>query len=269
MINIIFSTYKKNRSSIKRAVPWTFMYSRITTGVFGVIFPYFTYTFFLKGNITSEFNAYTNGTDYITYIVLGSALNVLAVSTLMNIGRALITEMREGTLEPFLLSPASRIGYFIGCLFEQTSRALIEFGVVIAAGLLLGAKPGWLFSLSTVLVILLAVFSFFCLSITLSSVMLYTRDTYITQNTLFNLMTFICGVMFPIEYLPHWLQIFAQIFPLTPAVKLFRLVVINNQSIITNFNLILQILLLCVIYLSIGLVWFKKIEKKLMESIFG
>jgi len=60
------------------------------------------------GNLDGEFGKYTGGADYMTYIVLGSALNVLAVSTLMNIGRALISELREGTLETLLLSPAPR-----------------------------------------------------------------------------------------------------------------------------------------------------------------
>jgi len=87
------------------------------------VFPYFLYLYFAKERISDDFISYTNGADYLTYIVLGSALNTLAVAVLMNVGRALITELREGTLEPLLLSPASRTGYFLGCLFEQSSRA--------------------------------------------------------------------------------------------------------------------------------------------------
>ena len=109
MWQVIFSTYHKNRIGILRAVPWSFMVSRVITGVTQIIFPYFVYRYFMHGNLNNEFSKYVNGADYITYIVLGSALNVLAVATLMNIGRALITELREGTLEMLLLSPAPRI----------------------------------------------------------------------------------------------------------------------------------------------------------------
>ena len=184
MWRVIFSTYKKNRIGIIRAVPWSFMVSRIVTGITQIVFPYFIYYYFMNGNMNKEFGAYAEGADYMTYVVLGSALNVLAVSVLMNIGRALITELREGTLEVLLLSPAPRKNYFVGCLLEQTTRALIEFGTVLVIGALLGANLRYFFSFQTIIVVLLAVLSFFCMGITLSSVMLYTRDTYLTQNEL-------------------------------------------------------------------------------------
>ena len=237
MWQVIFSTYHKNRIGILRAVPWSFMVSRVITGVTQIIFPYFVYRYFMHGNLNNEFSKYVNGADYITYIVLGSALNVLAVATLMNIGRALITELREGTLEMLLLSPAPRSEYFL------STRALIT--------------------------ILLAILSFFCMGILLSSVMLYTRDTYLTQNTLFVTMSLVCGITYPIQYLPDWVQNVAQIFPLTPAVTLFRNVVIGQKNLISNHLLIVQILVLSGIYLVLGMIWYQSMERKLVESIFG
>ena len=268
-MRVIWSTYKKIRIGILRAVPWSFMVSRVTTGVTQIVFPYFIYVYFMKGNLNSEFSQYADGADYMTYIVLGSALNVLAVSTLMNIGRALITELREGTLEMLLLAPASRNLYFLGCLLEQTTRALIEFVTVILAGVALGAKLRALLSLSAFLSILLAVFGFFCMGIFLSGIMLYTRDTYITQNTLFITMSLICGIAYPIQYLPRWVQCFAQIFPLTPAVTLFRNIVIGRQYMVDNIWLILHVCVLSGIYLAVGLLWNKSLERRMIESIFG
>ena len=153
MWRVIFSTYKKNRIGIIRAVPWSFMVSRIVTGITQIVFPYFIYYYFMNGNMNKEFGAYAEGADYMTYVVLGSALNVLAVSVLMNIGRALITELREGTLEVLLLSPAPRKNYFVGCLLEQTTRALIEFGTVLVIGALLGANLRYFFSFQTIIVV--------------------------------------------------------------------------------------------------------------------
>lgn len=95
------------------------MVSRVITGVTQIIFPYFVYRYFMHGNLNNEFSKYVNGADYITYIVLGSALNVLAVATLMNIGRALITELREGTLEMLLLSPAPRVNTFLDVCWNR------------------------------------------------------------------------------------------------------------------------------------------------------
>lgn len=269
MLKTIFSTCQKNRIGILRAVPWSFMVSRILTGITQVIFPYFIYHYFMCGNLNPEFGEYAGGADYITYVVLGSALNVLAVATLMNISRALIGELREGTLEPLLLSPVSRSSYFLGCLLEQTTRALLEFGTVLIIGALLGADLRYLFSLSSAFAILLSIFCFFCMGITLSSLILYTRNTYLTQNTLFVTMSLICGISYPIQYLPGWVQDLAQIFPLTPAVSLFRKIVIRHQALAENYPLIIQVLILSLIYLGLGSVWYAKMEGKLMESIFG
>lgn len=269
MWRVIFSTYQKNRIGILRAVPWSFMVSRIVTGVTQIVFPYFIYHYFMQGNLNSEFSEYAGGADYMTFVVLGSALNVLAVSTLMNIGRALITELREGTLEPLLLSPAPRSPYFVGCLLEQTARALLEFGTVLVVGALLGANLKYFLSLQTLAVIFLAILGFFCMGITLSSVMLYTRDTYLTQNTLFVTMSLVCGITYPVEYLPEWIQKLAQIFPLTPAVTLFRNVVISQQNLAGNLSLVLQVILLSAIYLAVGSIWYLSMERKLIESVFG
>ena len=120
-----------------------------------------------------------------------------------------------------------------------------------------------------VLVILLAILGFFCMGLSLSAVMLEARDTYITQNTLFFLMSLTCGIAFPIQYLPQWVQSFAQIFPLTPAVELFRRVMIHGQGIGENVELLAQLLILSVIYAVIGIVWFRRKERILIERIFG
>lgn len=266
---IVWSTYQRIRIGILRAVPWSFVVSRVLTGVTQIVFPYFLYRYFMAGNLSETFFQYTGSTDYMTYIVLGSALNVLAVSTLMNIGRALITELREGTLEMLLLAPASRTAYFAGCLWEQTARALLEFGATLLVGALLGARLWPLFSLQALAAIALAIISFFCMGILLSGIMLRTRDTYVTQNTLFFLMNVMCGITFPIQYLPEWVQGLAQLFPLTPAVTLFRNVVIQQEALAGQLDLVGQILLLATLYLLAGALWNKRLERNLVENIFG
>ena len=269
LFNIISATYKRNKIVTKRVFPWTLIIGRFIAGFFTVIFPFFIYTFFLKGSLSESFNKYTNQSDYITYIVLGAAFFILSRSTIMEVGRALIKELREGTLEPFLLSSASRMGYFVGCLAEQLGRSLLQLSVMLLVGIIFGAKIIGIFSFQSIIVIILAILGFFSMSLLLSSIMLYTRDTYITQNTLFGLMGFVSGVSFPVEFLPTWLQYISHLFPMTAALKLFRLVVISNQSIMLHMDLILELLILSGVYMLIGVLWFNKLERKLVENIFG
>jgi ABC-2 type transport system permease protein len=269
LFNIIIATYKKNQATVKRAFPWTLIIGRLIAGFFTIIFPYFIYRFFFEGILSESFSIYTNQSDYITYIVLGAAFLILGRTIMMEVGRSLITELREGTLEPLLLSSASRIGYFTGCLLEQLSRSLLQLCVIFFFGIIFGAHLAGVFSIQSMLVIILAVLGFFSMALTLSSIMLYTRDTYITQNTLFTLMSFVSGVSFPVEYLPIWLQYVSNIFPLTIALKLFRLVVISEQSIFLHVDLVIKLIILSGIYIFIGLIWLNRIEKKLTENIFG
>ncbi len=121
-MNIIKATYTKNRITTLRAYPYTFMIGRITVGLSYIIFPYFIYKYLYQNTLSSDFIGYANTDDYITYVTLGTGLHILGMSTLMNLGRAFITELREGTVEPMLISPAKKIYYFIGCFNSYRSN---------------------------------------------------------------------------------------------------------------------------------------------------
>lgn len=268
MINVLMATAKRNYRTTRRAYPWSFFIGRVLIGVYTALFAYFTYHYMFRGNLSSKFQVYTGSSDYMTFVILGSSLYILAVSTLMNVGRSLISELREGTLDTLLLSPASRKGYFFGNLLEQTGRASLEFLVTLLVGWLLGAKFLHLEIGQIIIVLILAISSFFAMSVSLASFMLYTRDTYISQNTIFIIMSFICGISFPIQYLPNWLQYFSHLFPLTAAVKLFRSVVIAGQGIGENLSLVIELIILTLIYLKFGFWWLSKTEKQLIEKIW-
>ncbi len=268
MKNVI-STYRKNRQTVLRAYPWTLVIGRVLGGFFQILFPIFIYYFMFKSKIDSGFESVAGTSDYITYVVLGVSLNVLAIAVLMNVSRAMISEIREGTLEPFLISPASRGGYFVGAFLEQTDRALLEFFVVIIFGILFGAKVPLALLPEIIIALILAIFAFASMAVAMSSIMVYTRDTYVTQNTIFHFMYLTCGVIFPLEYLPKALQFAAQIFPLTPALELFRAVAIRQEPLFNQGILILHMASLSIVYILIGMYSFSKIEKKLIENVLS
>ena len=96
-----------------------------------------------------------------------------------------------------------------------------------------------------------------------------TASTFVHPHTLFVIMSLVCGITFPIQYLPEWVQRAAQIFPLTPAVALFRNVAIGHQNLAENYLQILQVLVLSFVYLVIGAAWYISMERNLVENIFG
>lgn len=269
MINLARATAIRNFITVKRAYPWSFVFGRILSGFYIAAFSFFIYHYIFKNRLEDSFKFYTGSSDYMTFVVLGAAIYTFAVAILMNVGRSLMNELREGTIEPLLLSPLSRYGYFLGNLIEQLWRSLIEFSIILFVGWLFGAKFENINSIQFILVVIVSVLSFFSMGVALASIMLYTRDTYISQNTLFIIMSFICGISFPIQYLPVWLQKISQLLPVTSAVELFRKVIILHETIYQNPFLLIKLTFLCLIYCLSGFWWLRKIEKDLIEKNFG
>lgn len=270
MIRVIKSVYKKNRIIALRAYPMSFMISRVIGGMFGLILPFVLYYIVFNKQLAVDIQESLNGISYITYIVTGEILSILSFSTLMSVGRCLITEIREGTLDTFLLSPASRLGYYVGAYLEQFWRSILESLAVLVFGLIFGARIRLEKVPILILVIVFSSISFFSLAMLVSSIMVYTRDTYLVQNTFYMLMHFICGVVFPLEFLPYPIRVLSNLFPLTPAIKLIRLSLLE-RSLLGNeaVMLILQIIILSVIYAIGGYYTFRRMETKLIEDVLA
>jgi len=269
MNTVLLATMKRNYHIMRRAFPWSFIFGRFVGGAYTAIFSYFIYNYAFSRTTSSEFKLYVGSSDYMTYSILGASFYVFAVAILMNIGRSLMNEVREGTLETLLISPASRKEYFIGILFEQIWKSSLEMCTILLIGWILGARYNYSHIDQILLVWLVSLFSLFSVGVCLSAIMLYLRDTYITQNTLFISISFLCGICFPIQYLPFELRIFSHTLPITAALSLFRHVVMNGQSIINNLNLLLEIFILSVIYLCVGFLWISRNEKSYVERAFS
>ncbi|SFO30773.1 ABC-2 type transport system permease protein [Pseudobutyrivibrio sp. UC1225] len=269
MISGIKAVIIKNRLIVKRAYPWTFVTSRIIGGIFSMAIPILLYYSVFNTEVSGAFIKYAHGCDYLTYLMIGQVLNVLSFSTLMSVGRCLITEQREGTLDNILLSPVSRVGYFVGTYIEQFGRSIFESAFVVLFGVIVGARIPF----DSIPIILLCIFfsslTFFSMSIMVSTIMIYTRDTYLVQNTFYLLMSCICGVAFPIEYLPKGLQLLSDIFPLTYAIKITRLCSLGIIQIQAYFDPIVKLVALSFLYFLLGYYGFRIHEKKLIEDVLA
>lgn len=269
MLRVLLATAKRNQIIAKRAYPWSFIFGRFVGAAYTVFFSYFAYYYLYKNQVSKQFQSLVGNADYFTYAILGASLQVFAVAVLMNVGRALINEVREGTFESLILSPGSKRQYLIGNLFEQSVRATLEMLLILLLGWILGAKYIHLNILQFVFVWIIALLSLFSMGVLLGAIMLYVRDTYITQNTLFCLMNFLCGVSFPIKYLPTWTQYIAHLVPFTSTLQLYRNVIIFGKPIMDQSNLLFEICFLSIINIVIGFWWIYKNERLFIEKSFG
>lgn len=269
MFQVAKATFVRNTLVMLRAYPWSFVIGHILSGVYTVLFAFFAYHYVFAGQLDERFIHLTGSSDYLSYAILGGAFYAFAVSTLMNVSRSLITELREGTLEALLLTPSPRRGYFLGNVAQQVMRTVFEFSVIVLVGALFGLTLAQTNIWSAVTVWLLSTLAFFCQALVLGSLMLRFRDTYITQNTLFVIMAFVSGVTFPIPYLPEWLQPLGQIMPLAPALDAFRQCVIQGKPLLAVSPQLFHMAGLSLVYLVIGMRGIRRMEKRVVESIFG
>lgn len=258
----------RNWQMYKRYFPFGLFINRILSCVYSLMGVWLISYFLFQGQVNEVMDSYLGSSNYFTYAATGIIFFSIAVATLMNVGRALITEVRQGTLISLLITPYKVSRYFLGTFFEQLGRSMLEFLALLIVSTLLGANllnvsfAQWLIGLG------FTFFVSFCLSIFLANIMLQLRDTYISQNTLFVLMMLLCGITFPKEVLPMWMQWIGNAIPLTQAVDVFRIVCFLPERMSELPGLLAIGSCSAIVYLTIGLVWYKKTERKVISYIF-
>ncbi len=266
-LNTLTATFKRNLIIKTRAYPKDFFISSILEALHISLFSFFMYHFLFSKSLDSNFSSYAGTSDYMTYIIVGSTMYRFVVRTCLNVSRSLITEVREDTLDSLMLAPFKRVQYFSGNMLEQTLTTSAETLITILICTPFGVNFSKINPISTLAAFLISMVAYFSISILLACVMLYFRDTYISQNTLFALMFLLSGVTFPIQYLPNWAQVFSKLIPVTASLELIRNSVISGMSISSQINNFAQLSILSAIYCIIGFKLLKHIEIVALEKI--
>ncbi|MDC2865732.1 MULTISPECIES: ABC transporter permease [unclassified Bacillus (in: firmicutes)] len=264
-----WATFRRDFYTMQRAYPWAFFLGHILSGIYIVLFSYLTYHFMFQGKLNDSFMKLGKTDDYLSYVILGAVFYSFAVSLLMIVSRTLITELREGTLDVLLLTPSSRQGYFLGAAVQGMLRVGLEFIAIFMFGLLFGLQFREMNIAAVSLLLLIFFFSIFAQALVLGAFMLYFRDTYLTQNTLFIFMSLVSGVFFPVGYLPAFLQTISLFMPLSHGLSAFRLCMIEGGNVTAIQSDLMWLLGLGVVYFVIGVMAIKRMEKYVIEKYFA
>jgi ABC-2 type transport system permease protein len=245
-----------------RVFPWTFFASRLLTAFFTILFAFFISTRLFEG-VPFDGGDVQN---YLLYIVVGVGIQTYANAALLGVGRSLIIERRIGTLEALYLTPASQITYLLGVLIEQALLATIDFIIIVTFGVMFGARFNQANLLSFVVILVVGHIGFFGMGILLAAIMLRLRETYITQNTVLTLLYLICGALFPIHYLPGWVQKISNLIPLTYVIALARGALLDGLSIREQSSAFTILCLLSLVYCVIGIYQIERIRRIALET---
>ncbi|MHB8129949.1 MAG: ABC transporter permease [Mobilitalea sp.] len=268
-LKVLRGTLKKNLLTKYRAYPMDFFVGNILTGFYTALGAWMMYKLLFEKNLDSNFITYTGTSDYMSYVIVGSLTYLFIVRTCLNVSRSLITELREGTLESLMLAPFKRVEYFIGNMIVQTVTTTIEILISLIIAIPFGINFSHFNLIGFLGVAILSLYAFFGVSMVLGCIMLYTRDTYLSQNTLFTFIFLVCGITFPSQYLPSWLSIIADFIPITKAVTLIRNSVLLGMGLEEQISIILNVFAVSTIYILIGFILMKKCEEVALEKIHG
>ncbi|MFC4450064.1 ABC transporter permease [Halorussus aquaticus] len=170
------------------------------------------------------------GISYETYLVPAIAVQVsLAAAATSGVG--LVNDIENGMFEKVLVSPMNRAAVFLGKTAAEILRILIQIGIILALGVLLGAEiaTGLAGALGIMFVGVLFSMWFVSLSNTIAILTKDQESTIIGANLLQFPLLFVSTAFLPLRLLPDWIQTVAIYNPITYGVDAARALMLDRD----------------------------------------
>jgi ABC-2 type transport system permease protein len=169
--------------------------------------------------------------SYLAYLVPGIvAMN--AMSGNMWAGMSMIEEIERGTLDRFLVTPASRVGLLNGTVAEQSVGTIYQTLLIVLLGLAGGARyPGGVGGVIVLVVASVLVGIVFGALSNVVGMQLRSREAIIGVYTFFMLpLMFLSSAFIPTQLMPGWMQAIASRNPLNWVVQIGRDALASSPS---------------------------------------
>lgn len=172
--------------------------------------------------------------DYFSFMSVGMLSSMVLFTTMFS-GISIVFDRRLGFLNMVSSTPVSRGIIIFSKVLSATVKSIAQAAVVLVIALLLGLQLGPDFTLVNVLGVF-AVLSLMGIGLSSLFLLLALRSTkWETQMAIANLLNlplmFASNVLFPISYMPEWLQPIARINPVTYTTDAVRQLLVYNMDI--------------------------------------
>jgi ABC-2 type transport system permease protein len=207
------------------------------------------------------FAGYAGTTDYISFILIGTALSNFISAVFWGMGYALKNDMDSGVLESNWLAPIPRpvllIGHTITNLIVTTVTSIM---MLVIGALLFGFQVGGntMAAIAIAIPMLLGLYGF---GFMFAAVVMVMREA----NTLTDVGSFLVqifsGANFPVTVLPKWLLPVALALPLTYGFDAVRGVLLSTNTLLPIILEYIVMLVFMVAMIAIGLLAFRRLER--------
>jgi ABC-2 type transport system permease protein len=196
------------------------------------------------------------------FLAPGFVALTVVTGSLIGVATSISKEKEQGTMDGLLVAPVSHISIIAGKVIAQTVRGMIQGSITLVLSVLIFNVTIYGSPIIMVIVMFLGTASFVGVGIVVSTVAPDQETANVMASLLQFPMMFLCGIIFPIEQLPSWMQLIGKALPLYYAADALRKVVILNASM----NLIMPDILILVAYAAVTMVLAAPLFDKAMRK---
>ena len=207
------------------------------------------------------FAGYTGTTDYISFILIGTALSNFISAVFWGMGYALKNDMDSGVLESNWLAPISRPVLLMGHTVTNLTVTTITSIVMLVIGALLfgfQTSGSTLAAIAIAIPMLLGLYGF---GFMFAAVVMVMREANTLTDVGSFLVQILSGANFPVTVLPRWLLPIALALPLTYGFDAVRGILLNTNTLLPIILEYVVMLVFMVAMIAIGLLAFRRLER--------
>ena len=169
-------------------------------------------------------------TNNFQFLAPGFMALTVVTGTLSGLAAVISREREQGTMDGLLVAPVPRSTIVVGKVLGQTVRGMIQASLILTLSILFFGVRIYGSPSLMALVMFMGVASFAGVGIILSAIASEQETAQMMMMLLQFPMMFLCGILFPIEQLPEWLQWVGKMLPLYYAADALRKVIVLGAS---------------------------------------
>jgi len=203
------------------------------------------------------------GGDYFSFVLIGIAFNQYIYVSVQSFAQKINEAQQVGTLEALFVTQTPEGLIILGsALYNFIWATIVVLAYLVFGGLAFGAALGNANLLSGAVVLLLTITSFSSLGILSACFILIFKKGDPIGWLIQGLAGLVGGVIYPIEVLPHWLQLVSKTIPVTYALRAMRFAMLQGKGLGEMHGDILALILFTVILLPFSLWVFRLSVRK-------
>lgn len=211
------------------------------------------------------FAGYSGTTDFMSFVLVGTALSQFISTVFWGMGYSLKEDMDAGVLESNWLTPLPRLLILVGrTLANMTITTITSVLMLVVASLLFGFHPTGdvLAAFLTTLPMLVGLYGF---GFAFASLVLILRDANMLVDMSSFLVTMLSGGQFPVRALPRWLLPVALSIPLTYGFDAVRGWLLDTRTLLPIGYEIGLLVVFMFAMLFVGAYVFRRLERSVRQ----